>query len=129
MLQNKTLFLSTSLLSVAATLLLLTSSLAQSTLRIEEFRQLPDGEAELVLSGATEPLYTIQVKTNLSSGWINLGEQTPQNTGENSAVLSIQLDPNWPYSFFQVFHELIANQPVLDYAGTVGPSGGQISAH
>jgi uncharacterized delta-60 repeat protein len=110
-------------------LLLLTSSLAQTTLRIEEFRQLPDGEAELVLSGATEPLYTIQVKTDLSSDWINLDEQAPQSAGENAAVLSIQLDPNWAYSFFQVFHELIVNQSVLDYAGTVDPSGGQISAH
>jgi uncharacterized delta-60 repeat protein len=119
--------LSTALLSVAVLLFPL-SSLAQSTLRIEQLRLLPGGQAELVLTEATSPLYVIEATTNFID-WIPWGEQVPQSVGEETAALTILLDPGWPHTFFRVSHGLSIDQPGLDYAGTMGPAGGVISAH
>lgn len=113
---------------VAITLVMIpVSSPAQSSLRIEEFRPLPEGQAELVLTGATSPVYTVEATTNLID-WVTLGEQPAQSGGENTAVLTILLNADWSQSFFRVFHELSIDQPRLDYAGTVGPAGGEITA-
>jgi uncharacterized delta-60 repeat protein len=104
------------------------SSFTQSILRIEEFVQLPEGQAELVLTGTTSPMYTIEATTNLID-WIALGEQAPQSVGEETATLIILLNEDWPQTFYRVSHALSIEQPVLDYAGTIGLAGGVISAH
>jgi uncharacterized delta-60 repeat protein len=126
MLTSRTHFRSRELLTLG--FLLSVSSLAQSTLRIEQFTQLPDGQAELVLTGATSPMYAIEATTNLVD-WIALGEQAPQSVGEEMAALTILLTPEWPHTFLRVSDGLSSDQPVLDYAGTIGPAGGVISAH
>jgi hypothetical protein len=51
-------------------------SLAQSTLRIEQFARLPDGQAELVLTGATSPMYTVEATTNLID-WTTRARSVP----------------------------------------------------
>ena len=117
--------LSAGLLSFAA-LLLPVSSPAQSTLRIEQFTQLPDGQAELVLTGATNPRYTIEATTNMLD-WITLGEQAPQSVGEETAALTILLNADWPHTFFRVSPGLSIDQPVpiafLDAPGSDPVSG------
>jgi hypothetical protein len=111
---------STGLLTCAA-LLLPVSSPAQSTLRIEEFQQQTDGQAELVLTGTTSPMYLIEATTNLID-WISLGEQAPQSVGEETAALTILLNPDWPHTFFRVSHGLTVEQPepiaLLDAPGS-----------
>lgn len=104
------------------------ASQAQSTLRIEGFRELPDDQWEFVLTGPTTSAYTIEASTNLVN-WTTLGQPAPQSIGEDTVTLTLTPDANWPLAFFRIFYDSVIPQPPLDIAGTVSPSGGQISAH
>jgi uncharacterized delta-60 repeat protein len=114
------------LLSISALLFPLLSP-AQSTFRVKEFRLLSESQAELILTGEIGPTYTIEATTNLIK-WVSLGEQTPQSLGDTMATLTINLDTDWDSAFFRVSDEPILNLLPLDYAGTIGPAGGVISA-